>query len=275
MSRPIVQALWIGSRLSVMERLSICSYLEQGHPFHLYTYDDVENIPAGAVVRDGREILPADEIFCYQRGFGKGSFSAFSNCFRYKLLLERGGWWSDLDSVCLRPLDFAGEHVAGYERHPEGDQRIASGLMKVPPGSPLMKFCWEASWQVDRSTVRWGQIGPALLAKAVRELNVSLQTLEPSVFYPINYWQVWELVRQHELPADCSAIHLWNSQWRRHGLNPDSIFRPDCIYEQLKKTFKVRSPVNATAGPGLLSVGKYQFGQFKAGLRARAVRRAA
>ena len=275
MSGPIVQGLWIGSRLSVMERLSICSYLEHGHPFHLYTYEDVQNIPAGAVVRDGREILPADGIFCYQRGFGKGSVSAFSNCFRYKLLLERGGWWSDLDSVCLRPLDFDGQHVVGYERHPDGELRVASGLMKAPADSPLMEFCWNTSWQVDRSTVRWGQIGPALLNQALRESKVSVQTVEPTVFYPIHYWQVWELVTPGEIPAGSSAIHLWNSQWRSNGLNPDAVFRPDCVYEQLKQRFKVRSPHNARVGPGLLTVGKHQLKRLKARLRAKRVLRAA
>jgi hypothetical protein len=138
-----------------------------------------------------------------------------------------------------------------------------------------MKFCQDASWQVDRSTVRWGQIGPALLDQAIRELRVSVQTVEPSVFYPINYWQVWELVREREIPAGSSAIHLWNSQWRNNGLNPDAVFRPECIYEQLKERFKVRSPHNARLGPGLLSVGKHQFKMFKARLRAKSVRQAA
>ena len=240
MNSPIVQSMWIGSATSVMEQLSIVSYMEHGHPFHLYTYADVENIPAGAIIRDGREILPAEEIFCYRRGYGKGSVSAFSNCFRYKLLLERGGWWTDLDSVCMQPLDFDGEHVVGYQRHPQIEQYIASGLMKAPAGSALMEFCWDASRRVDRSTVRWGQIGPILLNQAVRQLSVSVQALEPAVFYPINYWQVWELVRRGEIPVGCSAIHLWNSQWRRNGLNPDAVFRSDCIYEQLKEEFKVR-----------------------------------
>ena len=275
MNRPVVQSMWIGSRLSVMERLSIVSYMEHGHPFHLYTYTDVENIPAGAVIRDGREILPAEEIFCYQRGYGKGNCSAFSNCFRYKLLLERGGWWTDLDSICMQPLDFDGQHVVGYQRHPQLGQCLASGLMKAPAGSPLMQFCWDASWKADRSTVRWGQIGPVLLNQAVRELSVPIQALEPSVFYSINFWQVWELIGEGKLPVGCSAIHLWNSQWRRHRLNPDAVFRSDCIYEQLKEKFNVRSPVNARVGPGLLAVAKYQFRLFKGKLRRKATRRAA
>jgi len=31
--RPLIQSLWIGDRLSTMERLCITSFLEHGHPF--------------------------------------------------------------------------------------------------------------------------------------------------------------------------------------------------------------------------------------------------
>ena len=167
MKTDIFQSLWLGKRLSVMEQLSIRSFLDQGYSFHLYTYQDVENIPQGTTICRGEEILPADEIFCYQSGYGKGSYSAFSNCFRYKLLLDRGGWWTDLDSVCLRPLDFDDQHVLGNERVPDGRCQPAAGLIKVPPGSRLIAYCWEACRKVDRSRIVWGQIGPRLIAEAV------------------------------------------------------------------------------------------------------------
>ena len=85
----VIQGLWIGSQLSVMERLSIASFISNGHEYHLYVYGDVRDIPEGGVVKDGNEILPASMIFQYER---HKTFSAFSNFFRYKLLLERGGW---------------------------------------------------------------------------------------------------------------------------------------------------------------------------------------
>ncbi len=136
MRMDILQSLWLGKRLSVMEQLCIRSFLDQGYSFHLYTYQEVENIPQGTTVCQGEEILPADEIFRYRRGYGKGSYSAFSNCFRYKLLLERGGWWADLDVVCTRSLDFSDDHVVGYERVPDGSRRIGTAMIKAPAGQP-------------------------------------------------------------------------------------------------------------------------------------------
>ncbi len=102
----IVQSVWIGAVLPPLQQLSIRSFLAQGHEYHLYTYGDVENIPQDATIRDGSEVLHRDNIFCYPHGFGKGSYSAFSNLFRYKLILDRGGWWVDTDVVSLRPFQF-------------------------------------------------------------------------------------------------------------------------------------------------------------------------
>src|SRR5690348_5090275 len=100
----VIQGLWVGDRLSTMERLSIASFLALGHEYHLYVYRPVANVPAGTCVKDAREILPESMIFQYRK---RPSYAGFANFFRYKLLLDRGGWWVDTDAVCLRALDFA------------------------------------------------------------------------------------------------------------------------------------------------------------------------
>ena len=108
----IIQGLWIGSQLSVMEQLSIASFLQNGHEYHLYVYDEPKNIPAGTLVKDATEILRASSIFQYKQC---PSYAGFSNFFRYKLLLERGGWWVDTDTVCLKPFDFPEQYVFSSE----------------------------------------------------------------------------------------------------------------------------------------------------------------
>ena len=59
----IIQSLWIGEALSKMEQLSIKSFRDFGHEYHLYTYGTVKNIPEGTVVKDGNEIVPASARF--------------------------------------------------------------------------------------------------------------------------------------------------------------------------------------------------------------------
>ena len=77
MGTQIFQSLWIGGRLSVMERLSIQSFLDHGYAFHLYAYQAVENVPAGTVVLPGDQILPADSIFCFAKVTAKGVSQRF------------------------------------------------------------------------------------------------------------------------------------------------------------------------------------------------------
>jgi hypothetical protein len=264
MDQPVIQSLWIGPRLSVMEQLSIQSYLALGYAFHLYVYESVENIPAGVVVRNAAEILGTEEIFCYQSGPGKGSHAAFANGFRYKLLLERGGWWTDLDSICLRRLDFADEHVLGREHEPDGSQCVAIGLMKAPCGSPLMEKCWAAAKRANRSKLVWGQIGPRLMDEAVRTVNVPLRLLDPIAFYPVNYWQHEKLIRRGLIPAESYAIHLWHARWTQTQLNPDAKYSPHSILEQLKRRFDVPSPSGAPVGPSRQYLAQLRREQFQA-----------
>jgi len=62
----IIQGLWIGPELSVMEQLSVVSFLQNGHEYQLYVYEEPKNIPAGTVIKDANEILPSSSIFQYQ-----------------------------------------------------------------------------------------------------------------------------------------------------------------------------------------------------------------
>jgi hypothetical protein len=228
----IVQSLWIGPRLSVMERLSIASFLRHGHEFHLYTYGAVEGIPPGTVVRDGREILPEERIFVY-RDFP--SVSGFSNFFRYKLLLERGGWWVDTDLVCLAPFAFEEAHVFGSELA-KGTTYITSGAIKAPPGSEAMAFAWEVCDAKDTANLRWGETGPALVARVVEQFSLHDQVQPPEVFCPLGYDEFRRLLdpTPPELPPAAVAVHLWNEMWRREGCDKDASYDPGCLYERLK-----------------------------------------
>jgi hypothetical protein len=55
----IIQGLWIGPELSTLEQLSIASFLQNGHDYHLYVYDEPKNVPVGTLIRDAGEILPS------------------------------------------------------------------------------------------------------------------------------------------------------------------------------------------------------------------------
>ena len=93
------------ARLVAVDFRELClrSFLQCGHAVELYTYDEVE-APPGVRLCDANAVLPELEVFAYADGPAKGSFAAFSNLIRFKILAEKGGIWADADMLCLKPL---------------------------------------------------------------------------------------------------------------------------------------------------------------------------
>lgn len=104
----MIQSLWIGQKLSVMEQLAISSFLQNGHSFHLYVYNEMQGVPKGTILQDANEIMPSKRIFKYRH---HDTYAGFANLFRYKLLVEKGGYWVDTDVVCLRPFSFTADYM--------------------------------------------------------------------------------------------------------------------------------------------------------------------
>ena len=231
-----------------MERLSISSFLRHGHDVHLYVYGPVDGIPPGTVVRDGNEILPESRIFFYRE---HGSPSGFANFFRYKLLLDRGGWWVDTDTICLRPFDFDGEYVFASERSRDA-ATVSAGMIKAPRGSAAMAFAWDVCNAKDPATLRWGETGPALTKAAVERFGLHDAVQPPEVFCPLPWWEWRRLIDGDdavELPPESFAVHLWNEMWRRNEVDKDAAFDPRCLFERLKRNAAVPAAGQAASSP--------------------------
>lgn len=232
-----IQGLWIGPELSLMEQLSIFSFLQNGHDYHLYVYDEVKNIPAGTVIRDANEILPAARIFQYKH---RPSYAGFANHFRYKLLLEQGGWWADTDTVCLKAFDFPDEYVFSSEINHRGVEVVASGIIKVPAGSSIMAYAWKVCESKNPNRLVWGETGPKLMAKAVRKFSLKGYKKGSRVFCPVDY-EEWQTVLQPDVVLSLDdrtfAIHLWNEMWRLAGQDKNAQYHERCLYEKLKRTY--------------------------------------
>lgn len=232
----IVQSLWIGGRLSVMEQLCISSFLRQGHTFHLYVYQETAGIPPGTVVLDGNTILPASRIFTYRE---HKTYAGFANFFRYKLLLEKGGWFVDADTICVKPFRFRNKYVFSSEGV-NGRQLVNVGAMRVPAGSPVMQYAWEACEKMNPSELKWSQCGPGLIREAIEKCSLERYVKPWSVFCPVHF-SVWEQMLDPAISwsfdGDTHAIHLWNELWRRSSQDKDARYPADCLYEQLKQRY--------------------------------------
>lgn len=217
---PVVNSLWIGSKLSLMEMLTIKSFIACGHVFRLWTYSEPETkLPAGVLVMDANEILPQDKIFRYkspnQFGHGMGSVSGFSDIFRYKLLYEKGGWWVDMDVTCIKYLNFDEEFVF----RPHHELRVVGNVMKAPKGNELMKLCFEqAIEEVNEENTDWH--------KPIQILNHHIQALGLEQYIQPNFSNEdkWDEVKTYltsntSLPDNYLCLHWMNEEWRRRQID--------------------------------------------------------
>lgn len=232
-SNRVIQGLWIGPELSVMEQLSIASFLRNGHAYHLFTYNELPNVPDGTVIKDGNEILPASAIFQYK---DRPSYAGFSNFFRYKLLLERGGWWADADIVCLRPFDFPEEYVFSSEIS-AGREITNAGVIKAPAGSEAMAYAWNVCQAKQPQRLVWGETGPRLVAEVVRKYCLDKYLKPYYIFCPITDWHSLLEPYVAAIEEHAYAIHLWNELWRLGAQDKNAEYHPACIYEQLKSKY--------------------------------------
>lgn len=236
-----ISSLWVEGDLSNVEILAIRSFLANGHEYKLYSYTPPTNAPKGTQLVDAREIMPQDSVFAYQCGPGRGSVSAFSNVFRYQLLLDRGGIWVDADVVCLRPFDFPEEYVFGQERLRGGSFLVASCVLGLPAGSSFARHCLGVCCRANLEKLQWGEIGPKLVTRTVLDLGLKDFVKPPAAFCPSDWWRVGqEVVGRAGADVDLEgsyAVHLWNEMWRRQGIDKNKNHHPLSLYAILRAKY--------------------------------------
>ncbi len=275
-SNKIIQSLWIGDTLSPMEQLSIKSFLSHGHDYHLYTYGPITNVPTGTTIKDASQILSADKIFIFQNGWGKGSYAVFADIFRYQLLHQRGGWWVDTDIVCIKPFEFAADYVIASSYEGKWGSPAINCVLKMPANNDLSRYLVNACNQViDVQSLRFTELGPHLIQKAVRDLHLSEYVVSCYHFCPISWRSVktkiayqvpqpkWKQylcgakdflrrllkpwVKADRITTDTYAIHLWNNIWRSSQLDKHDQYHPSCLYEQIKAQYGLTKSADTDA----------------------------
>ena len=259
----VVAMLWIGPRLSKMERLSIKSFQAHGHEVHLYVYDKVENIPEGTVVEDAAEIVPESRIKDFRY------LAQASNLWFYKYLLERGGIISDCDNVALRPVECFGEY--GFYRNVE-ETTVTAAICKAPQGSALMKYLYDyvnGLTSKQLAVAEYQSLGPDLTRRviigegATYHYGIAAYGLPPVeypfahlrayfkpgyVTDPVSWSRIQDLIDPDAVwPRlnDATTLHLFSGAWEGmsgHANLPEYLtlgtkdheYPKGCLYEYLK-----------------------------------------
>ncbi len=239
MKLPIIQSLWIGKPLSNVEKLCIQSFLDHGHEFHLYVYDDVEGIPDGTVVKDGNAIVSVDKIFYTKRN----QIAPFSDYFRYTLLYKLGGWWVDMDFICIKPFSFANKIIINLA--PESaDYRFPNSPLCFPVGHLAMKElitqCENFDTQI-RYSVFYYLFSPIVAKYKLESFAQPSLCFTPTIDPFLDWYQ-----DGIDLPSGTHAVHLTNSKIVQYNFfNKNDVFHENSLFELLKKEHSIANSPNA------------------------------
>jgi MoaA/NifB/PqqE/SkfB family radical SAM enzyme len=240
----IINGLWIGNRLSILEMLTLKSFVFYGHTFHLWTYNKIENqLQEGVVIRDANQIIPENEIIVRKfndpvTGVGKGSVGApFSDMFRYKLLYEYGGWWVDMDVTCLKPLNIEAPYY--FRDHLTLD--VIGNVMKCPKGSELMKRTYEeVKSTCNENTLDW-LLPNKILSKHINQLNLmKYKTVGVSNLDDWN--ETVKFIRSNRpFPKNWAVIHWSNEEWRMNKIDKNNLRLRNSALGNLIKEYKIET----------------------------------
>jgi len=178
-----IQCFWHGNKLSLVELLTLKSFINNGYKVNLWRYDNRIDIdrPHGVEIRDANEVIPQDKIFFYT-GKGDcraGSLGGFSDIFRYHLLYKFGGTYIDMDSVSLTPFNF---DEFDYIIKPHIGCKTVGNLLKAPAGCDFLKSCIdETEKQIDKDNNSW------VLPVKIFNTMVEKHNLQQYIV-PVNYF---------------------------------------------------------------------------------------
>ena len=166
----VVNGFWYGSELGELEKECIVSWINNGYEFHLWVYDlDIE-VPDKVVIANANHIVQFSEYFTYDEGHSKGTPIAFSNLFRAELLYQRGGLYTDLDVLCLRPYDFNNRFVFSEQVDSGWDYHVATCILySENAGEELFKdwIDWIIAKRNSKRSTTHGDLGPNLLTPLI------------------------------------------------------------------------------------------------------------
>jgi hypothetical protein len=230
--RPLAQSLWVGPRLRWIEQMSMQSFLLNGWRYKLYVYDEPEGVPEGVELADASAILPRDAIFIEGQGSGahRGSLGAFSDLFRYALLVRRGGFWTDTDVINLDLFEPEGARLVASEWTDAGLIGPNGAQMAAPPDDPLQRTALAAAEELRAGNdMHFAQIGPELLAQLLAAGgHKDYDLMPPDFLNPIGWMQTGQLLAPFDTMrrAPCLSaarnIHVYTETWRLIGLGLDT-----------------------------------------------------
>jgi Glycosyltransferase sugar-binding region containing DXD motif len=236
-----VHMLWAFGELSQLELLCVNSFVKQGFDLSVWSYNSNLSCPSGATLRDAREVLPESTLLNYQRS----SIAAFSDLFRYAVLMQHSGLYVDTDVIALRNASLmAPQHpfLVTERTQNSSNFKINGNVIYCPnpERGVIIDLALSVAKQFSIEKMEWGDIGPNLLtALHCAYPKVSFQLMPPEFANPINWWQSPEelLTQAGHISENTFFLHCFNEMWRQKGIDKNAPFPAGSMMETLAQKY--------------------------------------
>ncbi len=216
----MIHGFWAGGPLKQAQIASLRSFIQYGHVYQLWTYDQIK-VPFGIILRDANEIVPREVLDRWLAKPCKHLYQSFSNYFRYELIYKEGGYWMDTDIICLRHFDFVEEYVfcgiTGVNKRPQLAHlpfNIVNGAFRAPANAPFLASI------ISKIKVKamvadypdFGVWGTVAMTIAAFEYKLDSFKKRENVFVPFGFDMVGRIYNDPTLkiPEWAYAVHLYN-----------------------------------------------------------------
>jgi hypothetical protein len=195
--KSIVSGLLVGNDMTNLDKLCINSFIKNGgYTFNLYSYCHTKITDK----IDGCNILDANDIIKHDQ------YLKNKNLFKYKVLYNTGGLWTDMGIVwlqnktILRPYFFV-NHNDGY----------SSKLLKFPKESNIMRLCLD---------------GLVLIEDLIKDHDINKYCVDRSPFLPLSDDQTMMIPIKNGIGLDDRwySIHIDASMINTNELNLGSLY---------------------------------------------------
>ncbi|MGX5851087.1 glycosyltransferase [Mesorhizobium sp. PL10] len=181
-------------------------------------------------------------------------FAHKADVLRLRILLEQGGIYLDLDTICQRPFEplLDGRVVMGREEGAQNDgSRRTVGLCNAtiiaPPNAEFLRLWYEAYRNFTGGTVgdAWNKFSVQVPMELAKE-RPELLRIEPAASF---FWPGWDQAsledmfsKDREFP-EAFSFHLWESQsWPlAKDLDANAVMEVDTTYNKIARRFVASS----------------------------------
>ena len=268
MNMIVIDFFWIGSKVTPVEVLTFQSCISNNMQPVLWSYEKVENVPDFVIVKDAKLIFKEELIYYYLNEL-KIPIPSISDIFRYELLYQKGGIYSDTDIVFINNLNsiLEGEYFCSTYEYVHGEC-ASNCFMKIEKESEVAKYLVLESNRVLNDYIKdttkvfnYCDLGPFIVQRCAAKLSVKVLPFD--IINPIS-WRFTDKVIAYEKPdykfklknlirrylpgnekrgywvtKNTLAVHLCHEMWKQKGIDKYKPLHPSCLYEQLRKRYKI------------------------------------